>query len=125
MKKILLLLPGCLLFVAATFVDPPGNLVGRWQKRFPNGMIAGAVFRPDSSYDGSVNGKMFVTGNYYVRQDTLALADGGCGLAYYGTYKLKFFAADSVRVTVIQDTCRGRRRGTDGLTMGRVKSTKP
>lgn len=112
----------CLLILTTfSFINPPDQLVGRWQKRLPNDVVVGAVFRSDSSFDGLVNGKFFVSGKYYTRQDTFALADGGCGLAYYGMYKFHFFAADSVRFTVIQDTCRGRRRGNDGLTMGRVR----
>lgn len=81
------------------------------------------IFRPDSSYDLVVNGKVLISGKYYVRQDTLVESNGACWLA--GTYKLHFFAEDSVRLTVIQDSCRGRREGYDGLTMGRLKPTKP
>lgn len=122
-----LLAPLGILFIITTlsFANPPNMLIGRWQNRFPNGVFVGAVFRSDSSYDGFRNGKAFVSGKYYVRQDTFAIADGGCGLAYYGTYKLAFLANDSVRFTAIQDTCRGRRRGSDGLTLGRIKVTKP
>lgn len=126
MKKVLPAPLGILLILTLiSFTDSPNPMIGRWQTRLPTGVVLGAVFRSDSSYDGFANGKSFVSGKYYVRQDTIAIADGGCGLAYYGTYKFHFFANDSVRVTAIQDACGGRQGGSDGLAMGRVKATKP
>ena len=121
MTKVLLFLLSIFL-VILSFTNPPSALVGRWQKRLPNGIVLGVFFRSDSSYLGSLNGKIFVNGKYYMQQDTFAVSDPGCGLTYYGTYKFQFFANDSVRFTAIQDTCRGRRRGSDGLTLGRVQS---
>lgn len=81
------------------------------------------IFRADSSYDAVVNGKIFISSKYQVRQDTFVDRYGACRLA--GTYKLQFFAEDSVRFTVIQDSCRGRREGYNGLTLYRAKPTKP
>lgn len=115
----------CFIALAAfSFINPPTTLVGRWQKKIGKDVVVGAVFRSDSSYDGFVNGKSFVNGKYYVREDTLHISDGGCNSKYYGTYKVAVFVKDSIRFTVIQDTCRGRRRGSDGLTLGRVTQNK-
>lgn len=125
MKKTFLFPIILLALVTVSFVNPPDSLVGRWQKRSPKGVTLGAVFRADSSYDGFVNGKSFVSGKYYVRQDTFRLQDASCNARYYGTYKLTFVTSDSVRLMVIEDTCGGRRRGTDGLAMSRVKPTRP
>lgn len=83
------------------------------------------VFRADGTNDIFVNGKTFVSGKYYVRQDTLGYTDPLCGIAYYGTYKLDYFAPDSLRLAVISDTCGGRRRGFDGVKLGRIKAAKP
>ena len=112
-----------LALTVVSFIQPPNRLVGRWQKRLPDGSVGMGIFRSDSSYDLVVNGKVFISGKYYVRQDTLVESDGACRLP--GTYRLHFFTQDSVRLTVIRDSCHGRREGYDGLTMGRVKPTKP
>lgn len=106
-----------------SFTDPPNRLVGRWQKHLPGGMMGMGIFRADSSYDLVINGKVFTSGKYFVRQDTFVDNNGACRLA--GIYKLHFFTQDSVRLTLIQDSCRGRREAYQGLTMGRVQLTKP
>ncbi|MBO0933025.1 hypothetical protein [Fibrella aquatilis] len=59
--------------------EPSPSLVGRWQNRSPKGVVGMAVFRADSSCSGFVNGKQFVSGTYYVRQDTFHIQDGACG----------------------------------------------
>lgn len=108
-----------------SFIPRSNKLVGRWQKKFPDGTTATAVFRADSSLDFFLNGKAFGSGRYYVRNDTFALTYASCNLTYYGTYKLNFFAPDSVRFAVVQDTCSERRKGMDGVSLGRVRNDKP
>jgi hypothetical protein len=126
MKKILFPSLLAVALTAASFMAPTSSLVGRWQKRFPNGDVLLASFRTDGTYDLFVNNKTFVSGKYTLQQDNFALNDGHCSLAYFGTYKLRFYSNDdSIRFTVVQDTCRARRRGSDGLTLGRVKAVKP
>ena len=127
MKKAFLIPLGVLILVAASFTDSPNKLVGHWQTVSPRGAVLLAVFRPDGSFDGFIDGKAFVSGKYSVRQDTLRMSDASCNVNYYGTYHLGFSVKDSVRFTVIQDTCTGRRRGSDGLTLGRIvpDRTKP
>lgn len=122
MKQRLALLLSGLALAALSFTEPPGSLKGRWQKRVPDGTLLSVLFRSDSTFEGFSNGKSFLSGKYYVRRDTFAFANGGCGLSYYGTYKLTFSTQDSVQFAVIQDTCGWRRRGSNGLTMGRVRA---
>ena len=81
-------------------------------------------FRADSSYTVSVNGKYALGGRYYVNKDTMRISDPACDPTYYGTYKLDFFAQDSVRLTVVQDTCAGRRRAYDKGTIGRAQAER-
>lgn len=119
MKEAFLIPLGLIALLAFAFTNPPNTLVGRWQKRLPDGTLGGAIFRSDSSFDGLINNKPFVSGKYYVRQDTFHIQDGACG-NYYGVYKLTFVTADSIHFAVIQDRCQGRRQGNDGLTLGRV-----
>ena len=42
-----------LAFTLVAFIDPPGQLTGRWQKRLPNGVVVGAVFRLTAQETGS------------------------------------------------------------------------
>lgn len=115
-----------LALTAAAFIAPPDPLAGRWQKKFRNGDVMMLNFRLDGTYDVFYNGKAFVSGKYTLKQDDFAMSDGSCNINYFGTYKLNFYSGtDSMRFTLLQDTCRSRSRGTAGLTMGRVKPAKP
>lgn len=120
MKQRLASLISALALAALSFTELPPSLIGRWQNRSPKGVVGMAIFRADSTYGGFVNGKQFVSGTYFVRQDTVHIQDGACG-AYYGTYKLTFVTADSIRFAAIEDRCQGRRQGSDGLTLGRIR----
>lgn len=125
MKKALIFSLIGIALATVSFTDPINTITGRWQRKNASGRILMANFRSDGSYDGFINGKPFVSGKYYVRQDTFAISDASCNINYYGTYRLHFLSADSVRFAVIQDTCGGRREGTDKLALGRIKPTKP
>lgn len=113
-----------LVILSSFAIDPPSPMVGRWQQQL-NGVTLLFNFRSDGSYDGFVNGKSYVTGRYYVRQDTIGVADGKCNPIYFGTYKLQFLVPDSVRFTAILDTCRDRRETVPTLALGRVTTDKP
>ncbi len=125
MKKAFFLSFIGLALAAVSFTNPPDKLVGRWQQKSAGGISVVTVFRTDGTNDIFINGKTFVSGKYYVHQDTLGYSDPLCNINYYGTYKLNFFAQDSVRLTVLEDTCSGRRRGFDKVTLGRVLANKP
>lgn len=115
-----------LLAVTVAAIAPANSLVGRWQKKFPNGDVLMASFRTDGTYDLFVNNKAFVSGNYTLKGDDFGVSDGHCNLTYFGAYKLRFYSGtDSIRFTLVQDSCRSRRQGTSGLVLGRVKSTRP
>ena len=106
------------LLTIVSFISAPDPIVGRWQRiqKSPNGDINLIfVFRSDSTYDGIVNGKAFTTGRYFIKNDTISVSDNGCNLAYYGTYKLKYYAQDSLLFTAISDTCQERYQGANGL----------
>ncbi len=129
MKKSFVLLIVGIALTAVSFISPPNPLVGRWQQLY-KGATALFVFRADSTFDVFINGKAFTHGKYFVRQDTMAMADVSCNGAYYSTYKLGFYAPDSVRFVTIQDTCKGRNGDLHNFTVGRrsadaVKGGKP
>ena len=100
------------------------DLTGRWETMpSEKGNVTGVVFKSDSTFEGYVNRKPFVSGTYTFNNEdsVLSLQDGGCaGVA--ATYKVNFFSnADSMRFTAIEDACTGRKEGMQRLVMGRVK----
>jgi hypothetical protein len=109
------------LLFAFTAMD---QLTGKWETQpSSKGNVTSAVFRNDGSFDGYINKKPFVTGNYsYNAEDSvLTFTDNGCNGAT-GVYKVNFFNnADSLRFVPITDTCTERREGMQRLIMGRVK----
>jgi hypothetical protein len=118
---------GCLavLLTIVSFISAQDPIVGRWQRiqKSPNGDINLIfIFRADSTYDGIVNGKAFTTGRYFIKNDTISVSDNGCNLAYYGTYKLKYYAQDSLLFTAVSDTCQERYQGANGLACKKLPS---
>jgi hypothetical protein len=125
MKK--LLLAGLLMTTAFcySFVDDVNSIVGRWEHVFKDGPVNFlVVFKPDGTYDGFANKKAFLNGTYKMKQDTLYIYDPTCNINYAGIYKIEYFGKqDSLKFHVIQDTCRGRREGADGLVYKRLRNT--
>lgn len=107
------------LLLAFTSAD---NLTGRWETQpSEKGNITGVVFKDDGSFEGYVNKKPFVTGNYVFEDSTLSFTDNGCNGAK-GTYVIHFFSgADSLRFEAIDDSCTERKEGMERLVMGRIK----
>lgn len=110
------------------FKDDTNLLVGRWeyssrQQGSPFKLLA--IFRTNGTFDGFINKKEFVSGAYHMKHDTLYISDPTCNARYDGIYKVEFFGQrDSLKFHVIQDTCKGRREGTDGLLFKNVGSAK-
>ena len=126
MKKVFILpLIGIVLTLVSS-TSPPGKLTGRWQPKMMGGVSAITVYRTDGTFDIFLNNKTFVSGRYKVNQDTLSISDPICGTGYYGTYQLTFITEDSIRQTLIQDTCQVRRNSIGrSPAMGRIKAMKP
>jgi hypothetical protein len=113
-----------ILFSAISLTSDTNPLVGKWEN---SGIYKGtpykflAIFRANGTFDGFMDKKEFVSGTYHVQHDTLYLSDPTCNAKYEGTYKIEIFShADSLKFHVIQDTCRGRREGTDGFGFKKV-----
>ena len=99
-----------------------GNkLIGRWEsKPSEKGNVTGVVFK-DSTFEGYVNKKPFVSGVYKMEKDTFSFVDNGCD-GKRGVYKIIFFSdLDSLRFDPILDSCYGRRAGMSRLVLGRKK----
>src|SRR6478736_1577792 len=114
------------IFYMAALMSLPStiDLTGRWET-LPSekGNVTGVVFKNDSTFEGYVNRKPFVSGTYtFSAEDSvISLQDGGC-MGVAATYKVNFFSnADSMRFTAINDACDRRKEGMQKLVMGRVK----
>jgi hypothetical protein len=110
------------LFVLAAFafIPPKHNIVGRWKTYDNNGSFAYVYFNRDGTFKVmSTDGKKIMhQGNYKFKDDVFSVNDKeGCGDTYWGTYKFTFVSEDSFTVSVVTDTCTGRR--TD-ITTGNV-----
>ena len=97
-------------------------LTGRWETQpSVNGNITGVVFKTDSSFEGYINKKPFVSGKYVFNEGILSFTDNGCD-GKEGVYKIIFFSNnDSLRFVPVNDSCDQRRQGMSRLIMGRVK----
>jgi len=127
MKKTLLLsLLALALLTAFTINNASSPIQGRWEF---NSVFQGqpfsflVIFRANGNYDGFLNKKAFVSGKYQMMHDTLYISDPICNSDYKGTYKVEFFAQDSIKFHIIQDTCRGRREGVNNMVYKKVKAT--
>ena len=113
------------IFYMATLMSLSAiDLTGRWEtKPSEKGNITGVVFKGDSTYEGYINKKPFVSGTYsFSSTDSIiTITESSCN-GVTGTYKVNFFSnADSMRFTVVQDYCAERREGMQRLVFGRVK----
>ena len=113
-----ILLPVALLILAFKATD---KLTGRWETvPSPAGNVTGVIFKPDLSFEGYINKKPFVTGNYSLKDSLFSFVDNGCE-GKGATYKIIFFSNDdSVRFVPVEDPCTERMNGMSRLVMGRV-----
>jgi hypothetical protein len=127
MKKLLLLSLLAIALLSAFKINEDTNAIqGRWEM---NSVYQGQpfslliVFRNNGNYDGFYNKKIFVSGAYQMKHDTLYLSDPICNSAYQGSYKIQYHGQmDSLTFHVVQDTCRARREGSDGYSFKKVKN---
>lgn len=97
------------------------TLIGRWEsKPSEKGNVTGVVFK-DSTFEGYVNRKPFVSAQYSFKDDIISFVDNGCE-GKRGVYKVIFFNnGDSLRFEAILDLCKERLEGMSKLVMGRKK----
>ncbi len=109
------------LIIAFAFIPPQHDIVGRWITYNTDGSIAYVDFNKDGTFKvTSPEGKLFHHGNFKFNDDVFSVNDKeGCGDTYWGSYKFTFFSEDSLTVSVIEDSCTGRREdittGNPGL----------
>jgi hypothetical protein len=95
------------------------KLLGRWEsKPSVKGNVTGVVFK-DSTFEGYVNKKPFVSGKYSMENNVFTFTDNGCN-GKQGSYEVVFFSNDdSIRFVPITDSCIERKEGMSRLVMGR------
>jgi len=108
------------LMILSAFIGA-NKLIGRWEsKPSEKGNVTGVVFK-DSTFEGYVNKKPFVSGAYKLENDIFSFVDNGCA-GKRGIYKIVFFNdSDSLRFEPIDDPCSDRRNGMSRLILGRKK----
>ncbi len=118
MKKTLI--SGVIMVLLAFTVKD--KLTGKWEsKPSPNGNITGVVFKPDNTFEGYVNKKPFVSGQYVFQDSVFSFVDNGCD-GKKGIYQIIFFSDDdSLRFQPISDSCSERREGMSKLVLGKIK----
>jgi hypothetical protein len=120
MQTLTLIITAIALMLATA--SGPNPLVGRWEtKPSPKGNVTGLNMKADSSFEGFINRKPFVTGTYTYKDSLLSFVDNGCSKTR-GLYKVIWFSeGDSIRFEPISDTCTERRNGMSKTIMGRIK----
>ena len=81
------------------------------------------MFKEGTVLEGYVNKKPFVSGTYSFNpgDSILSFVDKGCN-GMRGISKVRFYSnSDSLRFSVISDSCTERKNGMQQLIMGRVK----
>lgn len=108
-----------LALVSFTITD---ELIGNWEtKPSSKGNVTRVVFKSDNSFEGFINKKLFVSGQYTLENNVLSFVDNGCD-GKRGVYKVIFFSnSDSLRFEPIEDSCDQRRNGMIRTILGRVK----
>lgn len=110
------------IIIGAAFIIAAKTFVGHWRVAYGNGMKGNVVFRKDGTAEATFDGETWkVGGPYKVEGDKLSMADSSCGLTYWASYTAHWYSDDSVRMTIIEDTCTGRRTDVDGSVLVRIK----
>ena len=91
------------------------DLYGTWRIKFDDGTKGEVRFVKNGTHDYFMNGKLFSSVKSRFMNDTLKEFDPICNAEgyYHCTYKVNFFEGDSMRFTVIEDSCEPRRLDSD------------
>jgi hypothetical protein len=124
MKRSLLITPFLLLLLS--FRIDSSDITGTWQVTLPGDIVGTIRYRKDSTFETFVNRKAFTSGKYTFTGDTLTITEeSGCrksdGSYVIGVYKITFLKPETIQFEVIQDSCNGRRQGSNHLKLSKVE----
>jgi hypothetical protein len=110
------------VFIAMFAFTLTDELTGRWEsKPSAKGTVTGVLFKSDKTFEGYINRKPFVSGEYELENGIFSFVDNGCD-GKKGTYKIVFFSdGDSLKFEPVVDSCVDRKNGMSRLVLGRVK----
>jgi len=121
MRKNLFSAPLC-FFLLVSFADGGKTIVGRWKVAYGNKITGEIVCRPDGHFEATFTGQTWkVGGECKLDGNTVSFTDSTCGFGYWGKYKLTWYSNDSVKSSVIEDSCSGRKMNGDGAVLVRMK----
>lgn len=121
MKKNTLVLPLCAV-IGTALALAGHSLVGSWKAAYGDGITGKMVVRSNGTFLATFDQRTFkVGGRYKFDGNTLSIADSSCGLRYWAKYGVDWLTDDSIRITVIEDTCAGRRGDGNGAVLVRAK----
>ncbi len=114
MKKLLI---STAILILAACTNKSSNIVGRWKTKSQKGNILTAVFKADYTYEGYFNKEMFTKGTYSFKEGVITFENDkmtSCS-GIKGNYKLTFLTDTAMRFDVINDNCKERNEGTNGV----------
>lgn len=115
-----------ILFIASVFFSTIGGdpITGRWvTKPSEKGNVTEIMFKAGNIIEGYTNKKNFAIGRYFFNDadSILSFVDNGCN-NQTAVYKVQFFSnSDSIRFSLVMDSCIDRRNGIQRLVLGRKK----
>lgn len=105
------------------FEEPGNRLVGQWSILNPDGTLSGesVFFKRDYTYTVTLgNGQIGENGNYLLKDSVFSIQNikDVCGKGYWGKYYLRFIGADSVHLSLFEDSCSERKTDLVGYNPG-------
>jgi hypothetical protein len=98
------------------------SIVGRWNAAYGNQMTGHLVLRSNGTYEADFTGQQWKVGGHYKMQgNTITITDSVCGFGYWAKYNCTWYSDDSLRQTVVTDSCSGRKEDANGMVLVRVK----
>lgn len=124
MKTVTIILGTILFTIVFAFIPFKHHLPGKWTIYNADGTSTGEYveLRKDGTYNVYLpGGQIGETGYYKFKHHVFSIRnakDEVCGKGYWGKYRLDFQGEDSIRFTLIKDTCVNRRNDIVGFNPG-------
>ena|ERR1700761_6559114 len=122
MKKYIYLLPATGLLIILAFVPMKKGLVGNWKCAYGNNITGTAQFRSNGTYEATFDRSEWkIGGSFKENGNMVQITDTSCGSGYWAKYKMTWYTDDSAKITMVEDSCKGRVANADGAVFVRMK----